>query len=39
MVKAQPQAEEVPPEMDPLEEESIFVADFERQWEFENDSK
>ena len=39
MVEAQLQAEEVPPEIDPLNEETIFVVDFERQWEFEYDAK
>ena len=39
MVEAMQQAEELRLDMDQLEEEKIFVADFERQWEFENNTK
>ena len=28
-----------PPEIEPLDEESVFISDLERQWDFENNAK
>ena len=37
MVEELPMAQQ--PEIEPPDEESVFTADFERQWEFENSVK